>query len=321
MTEENSTFQDMVYGFAAAGASGGKKSGLCFAARASGLYRSEDGGNNWYDAFQSLGLSQAVAATAVALPPDFEHDHTVLAGMAGGILRSGDGGKTWLLAKVPSPPPMVTSLALSPDFSRDGIALAGTMEDGILNTSDHGQSWLSWNFGLLDLSVLCLAISPDFSADETLFAGTDTGIFRSTNGGRAWREVELPTGFEPVLCLAISPSYRTDRTLYAGTETKGVLRSRDGGKTWELLEQSFGLGPVNGLIFGLDDPSGPEIALLTEGQVWLSRDEARTWTRLWQALDELDDAISALHAPEGFGRGKPALLGLYNGGTLRTRFE
>jgi photosystem II stability/assembly factor-like uncharacterized protein len=65
--------------------------------------------------------------------------------------------------------------------------------------------------------------------------GPESGIFRSMNGGRAWREVDFPTEFAPVISLQLSPNYTEDGTLYAGTESHGLFVSSDRGKTWSRL--------------------------------------------------------------------------------------
>ena len=45
--------------------------GICFAAHASGLYRSNDGGLTWRTSYGSLELDTSLATPAVALFPDF----------------------------------------------------------------------------------------------------------------------------------------------------------------------------------------------------------------------------------------------------------
>jgi photosystem II stability/assembly factor-like uncharacterized protein len=177
--------------------------GLCFAAHQSGLRRSTDGGQSWHDAYATLNLQAPLAATSVAFSPDFAEDRTLFAGAQGGVLRSHDGGQTWTVAGLPVPPPFVTNLVISPNYREDGLVFGSTMEDGVLRSWDRGISWAGWNFGLLDLNVYALAISPEFRADETLFVGVESGVFRSGNGGRAWRETAFPMEAGPVLSLAI----------------------------------------------------------------------------------------------------------------------
>ena len=320
MTEDPSSTQDFIYNIAATSGFGKGIISSGYAARNSGLYRSDDGGLTWIDATFSLQLSSPVAATAVAIPGDYDQDHIILAGMVGGILRSVDGGINWHLPKLPSPPPVISAMVLSPNFSRDGIALAGTLEDGVLSSFDHGASWVSWNFGLLDLNVLCLALSPAFSSDDTVFAGTETGIFRSTNGGRAWREVNLPIGYEPVLCLAVSPAFGSDRTLFAGTESQGVLVSHDGGDNWETLTPQFQGEPTNGLVISPSFATSHELVVLSNGLAWISRDAGSTWDQLWSELADENREISTLYAPQGFGPGSMVWLGMFGGEVLQAEF-
>jgi len=80
------------------------KDGVCFAACRSGLYKSDDRGQSWRYAYDSLSLQSPLATLAVVTSPDFESDHSVFAGAPGGILRSVDAGETWSIALLPSPP-------------------------------------------------------------------------------------------------------------------------------------------------------------------------------------------------------------------------
>lgn len=293
--------------------------GLFLAGSTSGLYRSEDDGQTWRPATESLGLSEPVPATAALFSPDYDGDHTIVAGMAGGILRSGDAGAAWALANTPPPPPTITAMAVSPNFVEDGVLLAGTMEDGILRSSDRGYRWALWNFGLLDLSIFSLAISPDFARDDTIYAGAETGIFCSTNGGRAWREVDLPVGFETVLCLGISPDFAADDVLYAGTETHGLLVSHDRGATWAKLGEGVLESPVNSIYVSPDYAQRKELVVLCSGAAWLSRDGGQRWSALWPELSAAQE-ITALLAPQGFAPGVPAWLGLVGGEVRKIQF-
>ncbi len=290
--------------------------GICFAARHSGLYRSDDGSLTWQNAYASLELEAPLITAAVALSPNFAADRSVFAGVPGGILRSVDGGQSWHIASLPSPPPFVSTLVVSPNFAHDGTLLAGTMEDGVFRSADRGSHWSAWNFGLLDLNVLCMAISPDFADDETLFVGAESGIFRSTNGGRAWREVNFPPDFAPVLSLALSPGYASDGVLFAGTESCGLFHSSDRGHTWTRLGGDVMTDAVNAVILSPQFPHKPDILVLLGEALLISRDGGRHWSD-WKAGLSIEQGMVSVAAPQGLDPQAPLLVGLVEGGVLR----
>jgi photosystem II stability/assembly factor-like uncharacterized protein len=301
-SEQNNATDDMVYQFAAA-ASG------WYAACASGLYRSTDRGASWQPAYESLGAASALTTLAVAAAAGPEQAPLVFGGLSGELLRSADGGASWELAPRPSPAPIFTALALSPDFARDGRLFAATMGDGVLMYASEGLTWSMWNFGLLDANVLCLAVAPADGDDHALFAGVQSGLFHSSTGGRSWCEVELPTDYAAVLCLALSPAYAADGVIYAGSEG-GLLRSADRGRSWQRLGAGALTEPINGIVLGADFPTRPELLALHGGTPLYSVDGGDTW-QAWRAdrLAGLD--VTAVLAPEGLGA--PVLVGLADG--------
>lgn len=302
---------DITYALAAL--PGLAQDGICFAARGSGLYRSDDAGRTWRYAYEALELESPLPTTTVVVSPDFASDHSVFAGVVGGILRSFDGGQTWHVAMLPSPPPMISALVISPDYAQDGTLLAGTMEDGVFRSADRGRKWAAWNFGLLDLNVLCIAISPGFARDETLFVGTETGIFRSTNGGRAWREVDFPTECAPVLSLALAPG--SDGSLFAGTEAHGLFRSDDQGRTWSRQGQDMVTGAVNAVLLSPEFPGQPHVLAVLGNAVLVSRDGGESWSH-WKTHPAFEQGIAAVAAPQGLAAGAALLVGLVEGGVV-----
>jgi photosystem II stability/assembly factor-like uncharacterized protein len=317
MTSETdgNTNEDYLYGLGEVPLPDAQQSSLLFAARASGLYVSING-KNWASATQSLDIHETYSATAVAVSPDFQTERSVFLGMAGGILYSENGGQTWNAGRLPSPPPVISCLAVSPNYLQDGILLAGTLEDGVLRSSDRGQNWISWNFGLLDLGVMCLAISPDFAEDETVFAGTESGLFRSTNGGRAWREVSLPFGYDPVMCLALSPAPSRQKekegVLFVGTEGLGLFCSNDGGEAWKRLGEEQIQDMVQSILVTPESGGESGILVVVDGSVLLSWDGGQVWEPLWADITAERLAVTVL-AQHGLQPGKKAWLGLVNG--------
>ncbi len=286
-----------------------------FAARGSGLYFSDDG-STWQFALDALKLQAPLAISCVALAPNFDEMPHVFAAGPGGVLRSLDGGKSWYVTMLPSPPPFITDLAVSPNYAQDGIIFASTLDDGIFRSSDRGAHWTAWNFGLFDMHVLCITVSPGFGADRNLFLGTESGIFRSVNGGLGWRELDFPVESAPVLSLAASPNFVEDHTLFAGTEESGLFSSQDRGKTWRLAESSNQIGSINTILLSLDFSKDPCIVVANGETILVSHDTGLTW-KPWRADLKLDDHLLTVAAPEGvFPRAK-LCLGLANGDILK----
>jgi photosystem II stability/assembly factor-like uncharacterized protein len=308
--------QDSDITYAIATSASFAQDGICFAARSSGLYKSDDGGTTWQIAYQSMNLTAPLLTMAVAVSPDFPSDGTVFAGVPGGVLRSFDGGVNWGVVQLPSPPPVVSTLVISPDYVRDGILLAGTVEDGVFSTSNRGGNWVAWNFGLLDLNTICMGISMDFSRDETQFVGVDSGVFRSTNGGRAWREVDFPIELAPVISMAVSPAYFEDGILFAGTDSQGLYRSEDKGINWTRLGEELIPNTVNAILLSPEFPESAEILVMVSDGLLLSRDGGRTWTG-WKSNVQFDESVVCLAAPQGLDADSPLLVGLADGGVLR----
>jgi photosystem II stability/assembly factor-like uncharacterized protein len=306
--------QDTVYSLAASPAFA--RTRICFAAHQRGVMRSDDGGLTWQTAFDALALDTPLPATCIALSPSFDEDQTLFAGVPGGILRSTDGGRQWTTAVLASPPPFVSSLVLSPDYAEDTIIFAGTMDDGVFRSGDGGASWEMWNIGLLDPNILCLAISPDFGRDRTLYAGTESGIYCSRNSGRFWHELAFPIDDAPVLCLALSPAFEQDGIMFAGTEACGLARSTDRGQSWQTLPVPDLSGAINGLLISPDFHNTPDLLIILDDTLLVSRDEGLSWSQV-QTDADLSAGLTSIVAPLGLEPDAPLLAGLVDGRVLR----
>jgi photosystem II stability/assembly factor-like uncharacterized protein len=276
-----------------------------FAARASGLYRSVDSGNTWAYALADLALTSQLGISSVALAPNYAEMPHVFAAGPGGILRSLDGGETWQVIMLPSPPPYISHLRISPNYAADGIVFATTLDDGIFRSSNRGTTWTAWNFGLFDLHILSILVSPDFQNDKTVYLGTESGIFCSVNGGLGWRELEFPVAAAPVTSLA-----RTDTRILAGTEAAGLFSSIDDGSTWDLLVAEETIGSISSILTA----SNSEVVLLmnTDGLKY-SQDQGQTWNN-WAENKIFPSQPLAIAAPLGITPDSaPLFIGFVDG--------
>ncbi len=151
----------------------------------SGVYRSTDGAQTWQAV--SHGLTD-LAINRLAISPDFKADRTLFAaGARGGLYRSTDGGDSWVsladrYRTEPNSSAALTTLALSPNFARDGRVLIGHM-------SGLGGTWLSRDRGETWHKVLAeSATGAAYLADgQTVYATLSSGsVARSDDGGETW---------------------------------------------------------------------------------------------------------------------------------------
>jgi photosystem II stability/assembly factor-like uncharacterized protein len=76
------------------------------------------------------------------------------------------------------------------------------------------------------------------ATDGHVFAGADNGIYRSDDGGHAWRR----SGAEGQTVWELAADPRTARTIHAGTQPAALYRSEDGGDSWRRID-SLGRAP------------------------------------------------------------------------------
>jgi photosystem II stability/assembly factor-like uncharacterized protein len=146
--------------------------------------------------------------------------------------------------------------------------------------------------------------------------GTESGIYRSTNGGRAWQETSFPIDSAPVISLALSPAYASDRTLFAGTESSGLFRTDDEGGHWEDVGGDALCSAINAIVLSPEFPSRPDILVMLDDTLLISRDGGTSWSA-WPMTMSQTEMVTAVATPQGIDRGAPLLVGLADGNLLR----
>ena len=108
----------------------------------------------------------------------------------------------------------------------------GTLGQGIWRSGDSGETWTRVRQGLYSESaVRALAVHP--REPHVIYAGAESGIYRSEDRGASWERLDSPMNTLPIWALAIDPV--DPNIIFAGTRPSALFRSQDGGVTWQKL--------------------------------------------------------------------------------------
>lgn len=233
-----------------------------FGATGGGLWKTVDGGNEWFPVTDGQVTSSSVGAVAVAeTNPDVVYigmGEVQLRGsitQGDGVYKSSDGGKNWrhlglketqAISRIrihPTNPDIVYVAAL-------GHPYGDNEERGVFRSMDGGNTWekvlyVSDKAGAVDLII-------DRTNPKVIYASTwqvyrkawkmwgggpDCKLFKSVDGGDNWIDLTnnpgMPEG--PIGKIGVTVSPVNPQRVWAIVEANegGVFRSDDGGWTWK----------------------------------------------------------------------------------------
>ncbi len=232
-----------------------------FGATGGGVWKTNDGGANWFNVSDKFFKQSSVGALAVA-----ESDPNVLycgmgetdirgnITMGDGIYKSTDAGETWKhlgLAETQS----IGTIAIHPQnadvvyAAAMGHVFGRNKERGLYRSTDGGQTWKQILYK--DDKTGCVHVVLDPTNPRIVYAvmweayraphemssgGPGSGLWKSTDGGDTWTELTrnpgMPKGVIGKIGITVSPM--NSNLLFAMVENDngGVFRSDDAGKTW-----------------------------------------------------------------------------------------
>jgi len=174
-----------------------------------GVYRSEDGGENWE---QILFVSDSTGFVDLAMDPNnprilyaaawqAERDPWVVrsGGTEGGIWKTKDGGDTWtkLGGGLPTGTVGKAAVEVSPaDPDRVWVLMEAPEPDaGLYRSDDGGRSFrrINDNRQLLQRAYYYIHLTADPQDPNTLYA-LNTGLYRSVDGGESFEFIPVPHG-------------------------------------------------------------------------------------------------------------------------------
>lgn len=240
----------------------GRPNEYYFGATGGGLWKTVDGGTEWFPVTDGQVTSSSVGAVAIAeTNPDIVYigmGEVQLRGsitQGDGVYKTTDGGKTWrhlglketqAVSRIrihPTNPDIVYVAAL-------GHPYGANEERGVFRSKDGGNTWekvlyASDKAGAVDLII-------DRTNPDVLYASTwqvyrkawkmwgggpDCKLWKSLDGGDTWIDLTKNPGMPegPIGKIGVTVSPANPDRVWAIVEANegGVFRSDDGGWTWE----------------------------------------------------------------------------------------
>jgi len=280
-----------------------------------GVWKTTDYGRTWFPVFDSESTGSIGTIEVAPSNPDIiyvgsgEGLHRPDLSIGNGIYKSTDAGKTWvhLGLKEGQQIPKIAVDPKNPD--RVFVAVLGhpygpNEERGIYRSINGGKTfekilYIDENTGGDDVTIdpnnpniifATLWESREGPWENGEWAGTNGGIYKSTDGGTTWKKLTngLPANLVQAH-IAIAPSSSSIMYLAIGTtepndygtgKGMGIYRSNDGGENWQKIsddgrpEARIGGGDVPELMV---DPKNPETVYSTSIVVWKSVDGGKSW--------------------------------------------
>lgn len=264
-----------------------------------GILKSTDGGSTWSATNNGIPNPSVAAITDIVVDPT--NSNIVYAGGGGfgapGIFKSLDAGATWAFANTGivdvgfgEAPANVNSMVIDPNNPNNLYAAIGVNCGSVYKSVDGAAIWVR-GIGLpCDPSVV--RIDPFNSS--VLYARSDQGINKSTDGGITWSNISTFGANFVGSGLAIDPFDSTK--LYADTNT-GVYVSTDSGINWALSEATL-TNVYKGLIA---DPVRANTVYAGEDRgvetsAFMTTNSGSTWTDITNELPNV--GVKRLLVPE-----------------------
>nr|WP_286186763.1 YCF48-related protein [Geitlerinema sp. P-1104] len=306
--------------------------GSIFIGGFNGLYRSDNGGQQW----QNLETLSPNIVTAFAISPNYAQDQTLAIGTyVNGIYLTDDGGQNWVRPSRGLHLPWFTNIfeeqyqeprryfhvAFSPNYAQDQTLFLSILWTKVLRSTDAGESWEVISLPSETRGVTIL-VSPNFAEDQTVYVAGQRGeFFRSEDGGRHFQEVAdlgVPGGNDAPSLVA-SPNFLEDGILLA-TGPGGIYKSSDRAETWDHLTPDAAWETRRNLQIAMSPNYGEDQTIFvgTNGGAFWSSDGGASWDLLPGLADLADGYIEAIAVSPEFARDQTLMATIRGQGLWRS---
>lgn len=220
------------------------------------VFISNNSGQTW-EQTKSLDIARI---SPFSILQDEANANTMYLGTNVGVFRSLDRGMNW--TQLVAPKPVVKK------------KVAATKKKTATTTTPVVEAKLPATIPALNEKVKVLAATGD--GKNGVFAGTDTGLYRSYDVTKGWEKINFGAGIDnSIFVIFVSP--HMPGTIWVGTATSGVIVTQDDGKTWNKVDgipQNVPISSIN------VNPNKPELMYVGTAQtLYMSKDGGRSWTR------------------------------------------
>jgi len=209
-----------------------------------GLYKSTDGGSSW----KKVGLENSEHIGMIAIHPDDPNKVFVAAygplwsaGGDRGVYRTTDGGASW---------EKVLDVSENTGFNEVHFDPNNPM---VLYATAHQRRRHVWTY---------------------VSGGPESGIYKSTDGGKSWKELKKGLPSEKGR-ISLGLSKHNPDLLYAMVEEHGFYRSDDRGASFRKVNDYNTSG--NYYVELVVDPKDPQVVYSMDTYMHVSRDGGQSW--------------------------------------------
>lgn len=281
-----------------------------------GVWKTTDAGRTWNPIFDDQPTGSIGTIVVAPSNPDIiyvgsgEGLHRPDLSTGDGVYRSNDAGRTWARLGLHDAQ-QIPSIAVDPrNPDRVFVAALGhpygpNPERGIYRSIDGGRTfqqvlYKDENTGGNDVDIDPSNPQTVFATmweerqgpwENAVWAGTNGGIFKSTDGGTTWQQLTKGLPVVVQANMAISPA--NPKRIYATVAgaaqpglldqsrgTGGVYRSDDSGESWtRITMDARPTGRIGGgdLPMPIPHPTDQDTVIMASTVSWKSTDGGKTW--------------------------------------------
>lgn len=240
------------------------------------VFKSVDGGKTWQDL--SAGLPKDLIVSCVLL----DGNELVLSrGRSYFSINTSSAASAWKRSGV-------LDFEITDIFQGQNGPFLGSYRNGFFKEIPGTGVLIPMHNNLKDKTVWSILET----ADGVLFAGCESGLYKSTDAGNSWKEVYTSEGV-----YGIVPA---EGVLICGTH-EGLIRSADGGEHWDLVLEE------DGSAFEIGYFDGHFVSVTQGGKRWqdhpqnrlrISADAGKTWQRMDESLASVPFVFEEEHSPK-----------------------